>query len=73
MVIVKLAEKRFDKKDKKADGLMNNELDGKIITEFTALRAKSYSCLIDDGDEKAKGKKSVIKQKLKFEDYKNCL
>ena len=40
------------------------------------LRAKTYSCLIDDSseDKKAKDtKKCVIKQKLKLENYKNCL
>ena len=38
--------------------------------------AKTYSYLIDNGskDKKAKGtKKGVIKRKLKFKDYKNCL
>ena len=46
------------------------------VTEFAALRPKPFSCLTDDSDknEKIKGiKKCVIKQKLKFEDYKNCL
>ena len=40
------------------------------------LRAKTYSCLIDDGseDKKAKDtKKCVIKQKLKLENYKSML
>ena len=44
------------------------------MKEFVGLRAKIY--LIDDGseDEKAKGtKKCVIKIKLKFEIYENCL
>ena len=39
------------------------------------LRAKTYSYLIDDGseDKKAKGtKKSAIKRKLKFENFKHC-
>ena len=52
------------KKREKVIGLMKNE-----------LRAKTYSCLIDDGseDKKAKDtKKCVIKQKLKLENYKNC-
>ena len=43
---------------------------------FLALRPKTYSYLIDDGDEnkKVKGtKKCAIKRKLKFEDYKRCL
>ena len=46
------------------------------MREFAALRQKMYSYLTDDGDEdkKAKGtKKCVIKQKIKFEDYKHCL
>ena len=55
---------------------MKDKLGGKIMEEFVILRVKSYSYLIDDGseDKKAKGtKKCVIKRKLKFEDYKNCL
>ena len=55
---------------------MKDELDRKIMKEFVGLRAKTYSYLIDDGseDKKAKDtKKCVIKRKLKFEDYKNCL
>ena len=52
---------------------MKDELGGKIMTEFAALRPKTYSYLMDDGssDKKAKGaKKCVIKQRLKFNDYK---
>ena len=55
---------------------MKNELDGKIMAEFVVLRPKTYSYLTDDceEDKKAKGtKKCVIKRKLKFDDYKNCL
>ena len=55
---------------------MKDELGGKIMTEFEALRPKTYSYLIDDGnsDKKAKGtKKCVIKQRLEFNDYKDCL
>ena len=46
------------------------------MTKFVGLRAKTYSYSIDYGSEnkKAKGsKKCVIKRKLKFENYKNCL
>ena len=46
------------------------------MTEFVSLRPKTYSYLMDDGwsDKKAKGtKKCVIKQRLKFNDYKDCL
>ena len=55
---------------------MRDELGGKFMTNFVGLRRKIYSYLIDDGsgDKKGKGtKKCVIKRKLKFENYKNCL
>ena len=63
-------------KKKKVIGLLKNELRGKIMTKIVGLSAKTYSYLIDDSseDKKAKGtKKCVIKRKLKFENYKNCL
>ena len=63
-------------KNKKAIGLMKDELEGKIITEFVTLRPKTYSYSTDDGkeDKKAKGtKKCVIKRMIKFNDYKKCL
>ena len=81
-------EKRFDtsnyevnrplptRKNKKVIGLMKDELGGKILTEFVALRPKTYPYLTDDckEDKKAKGTKTcVIKRKLKFNDYKDCL
>ena len=63
-------------KNKKVIGLMKDELEGKIITEFVTLRPKTYSYSTDNGkeDKKAKGtKKCVIKRTIKFDDYKNCL
>ena len=81
-------EKRFDTsnyevdrplrtgKNKKVTGLMKDELGGRIITEFVALRPKTYSYLTDDckEDKKAKGtKKCMIKRMIKFNDYNNCL
>ena len=62
-------------KNKKVIGLIKDELSGRIMKEFVALRAKMYS-YIDDKSElkKCKGiKKCVIKREIKFEDYKNCL
>ena len=62
-------------KNKKLIGLMKDELGGKILTEVVALRPKTYSYLTDDceEDKKAKGtKKCVVKQRLKFNDYKDC-
>ena len=44
---------------------MKNELRGKIIKEFTGLRARFYSHLIDNGseDKRAKGTKKCHDQK----------
>ena len=63
-------------KNKKVPGLFKDELGGKIIIEFVALRPKAYSYLDDYGNDhkKAKGtKKCVIKQKLMFQNFKDCL
>ena len=46
------------------------------MKKFVRLRAKTYIYLIDDGSENKKAKvtkKCVIKRKIKFENYKNCL
>ena len=74
-------EKRFDTsnyevdrplptgKYKKEIGLMKDELNGRIMTEFVAFRPKTYAYQIDDDTriKKAKGtKKCVIKRVLKF-------
>ena len=55
---------------------MKDELVGKIMTEFIALRPKTYSYSMDCGgsDKKTNGtKKCIIKRRLKFNDYKDCL
>ena len=59
-------------KNKKVIGLMKDELGGEIITEFIALRPKTYSYLTNNDkiDKKAKGtKKCIIKKMIKFDDY----
>ena len=63
-------------KNKKVIGLFKDELGGKIMKGFCAIRVKTYSYLMDDDSEvkKAKGtKKCVIKRELMFENYKDCL
>ena len=62
-------------RNKKVIGLMKDELGGGIMKEFIALRAKMY-CYRDEETElkKCKGiKKSIIKRKIRFRDYKRCL
>ena len=62
-------------KIEKVIGLMKDELVGTIMVKVVRL-TKTYSYLIDYGseDKNTKGTKTcVIKTKLKFENYKNCL
>ena len=54
-------------------GLMKYELGGRIMKKFVGLRANAYSYLIDENKKAKTTKKSVIKRKLRFQNYKNCL
>ena len=63
-------------KNKNVFGVTKDELGGKIMIEFVALRPKTYSYLISNGsnDKKARGtKKCVLKRILIFNYCKNCL
>lgn len=63
-------------KKQKMIGLVKNESSRRMLKEFASLRSKMYSYLTDDGytEKKTKGtRKCVVKCKIKFEDYKNCL
>ena len=63
-------------KNKIVYGFFKDELGGKIMKEFVALRAKTYAYLTDDDSEKkkAKGTKDcVIKLELMFKNYKDYL
>ena len=63
-------------KNKKVIGKFKDELGGKIMSEFCALKDKTYACKLDNGNEgkKAKGtKKCVVKRQITFDDYVNAL
>ena len=63
-------------KNEKVIGMFKDELGGKIMTEFIALRAKVYAYITEDGSvhKRAKGtKKCIIKREIMFEHYKDCL
>ena len=73
------------RKNKKVLGKFKDELGGKIMTKFCALRAKTYSFLIDEYtdkdyeknkivNKKAKGtKKCVVKREILFNNYLDSL
>ena len=61
---------------KKVISLMKDKLDGRIMTEFMALRPKlyAYKMLGGSGNKRCKGvEKCIMKKMLDFEDYKQCL
>ena len=63
-------------RNKKRPGPFKDELGGKLMTEFVALRAKAYAYLDDDGNEhkKSKGtKRCVIKQKTHVSKFQRLL
>ena len=72
-------------KNKKLLGKFKDEIGGKIMTKFVALRAKTYPFLIDEYtdedyeknrivNKKAKGtKKCVVKRKILFNNYLDSL
>ena len=84
-ILLKILINDYDKNDnrplpiginKKLIGMFMDELGGKIMIEFCALRTKTYAFLLDDNTEKKKAKgtkKCVIKREIMFEHYKDCL
>ncbi|KMQ84862.1 hypothetical protein RF55_16996 [Lasius niger] len=62
--------------NKKVPGLMKDENNGAIMTEFVGLRAKMYALRVDGKKDtkKAKGVKSnVVARSITFDDYTQCL
>ena len=62
--------------NKKVPGLMKDENNGVIMTEFVGLRAKMYAVRVDGKREikKAKGVKgNIVARTITFDDYTRCL
>ena len=62
--------------NKKVIGMFKDELGGKIMKEFCAPRAKTYSYLLDDDSKKKKAngtRKCITKHRIIFKDYKDSL
>jgi len=62
--------------NKKVPGLIKDENNGAIMTEFVGLRAKMYALRIDGKKDtkKVKGVKSnVVAKSITFDDYTQCL
>ena len=58
--------------NKKVIRMFKDKLGGKIMKEFCAPKAKTYSYLKDDDSEEKKAKgtnKWIIKRRIKFKDY----
>lgn len=66
----------IDLKNKKIPGLMKDENNSRIMSEFVGLRSKMYSYKINNTEviKKAKGiKKNILKKKKTFEQYLECI
>lgn len=64
------------KANKKVIGKFKDETTGSPIRDFIGLRAKMYSFVMDDGQEKKTAKwvkKSVKERETKHQDFKDCL
>jgi len=62
--------------NKKVPGLMKDENNGVIMTEFVGLRAKMYALRVDGKKDtkKVKGiKNNVVARTITFDDYTRCL
>ena len=62
--------------NKKKLGLMKDECNGKIITEFLGIRSKMYCVIVEfqDSIKKAKGVKSnVVQNTIDSSHYRKCL
>ena len=58
--IMMLIDHCLQEKNEKVIGLMKNELRGKVMIEFVAIRSKTYSYLMDDGNSNKKWRNKKV-------------
>jgi len=65
----------YDASKKKVPGYFSDETNGRTMSEFIALRAKSYAYILEgEAKIKAKGIRGhVVKNHITFDDHKRCL
>ncbi|HYT42363.1 MAG TPA: DNA polymerase [Methylomirabilota bacterium] len=64
----------YSSQNAKRVGSMKDEVDGKVITEFVALRPKLYAYEVDGKTfTRAKGVRRPALAKITLQDYKDCL
>ncbi|XP_077278040.1 uncharacterized protein LOC143906113 [Temnothorax americanus] len=67
---------RMPRVNKKIPGLMKDENDGAVMTEFVGLRSKMYALRVEEKSDtkKIKGiKRNVVARTITFDDYVCCL
>ena len=61
--IMMLIDHCLKEKNEKVIGLMKNELRGKVMSESVAIRPKTYSYLMDDGNSDKKWRNKKVRNK----------
>lgn len=59
--------------NKKVVGKFKDELGGRLMTEFVALRSKMYCFDSEENGRRAKGVKKTVTKRLTTNDYRQCL
>ncbi|XP_065188224.1 uncharacterized protein LOC135818999 [Sycon ciliatum] len=63
----------YSQVNKKKVGKFKDELGGKMMSEFVALRSKMYSYNGEESGQRAKGVKRSVTKKFTIRDYERCL
>ena len=63
----------YRESNKKVVGKFKDELGGKLMTEFVALRSKMYAYDVEESGQRAKGVKRAVTRRFTIADYRQCL